>query len=148
MTLDRLSLFRRYHANMAVRRGWPEREKTDESYWQTFVEGAGAFGREFLYFEQGRLIAVGLADVLPSSLSSVYFFHDPELRNRGLGIFSILTQMRFAQNHGLEAQYLGYWVEECQSMAYKRQFRPHQILQGRPGDLEDPIWLNSDPETE
>ncbi|HKQ40385.1 MAG TPA: arginyltransferase, partial [Verrucomicrobiae bacterium] len=40
--------------------------------------------------------------------------------------------------------YLGYRVAGCRSMEYKAQFRPHELLQGRPLDHEAPVWNKTD----
>ncbi len=108
-----------------------------------FLIGDGGFAREFLYFDRDRLIGVALADVVSEALSSIYFFHDPEWRSRALGVFSILQQLQFARDHGLRRQYLGYWISECQSMSYKSQYRPHEILQHYPADEEEPTWIRA-----
>lgn len=137
---EHVRLYNAYHADMHVRKGWPWREITAFAYEQTFVQGGEGFAREFLYWEEDQLVGIGLADVLPTALSSVYFFHDPQLRSRGLGVFSILQQLRFCQQHGLRHQYLGYWVAGCDSMAYKSHYRPHELLRHFPADDEVPDW--------
>lgn len=48
-----------------------------------------------LYRIDGKLIAVGVLDVLPESISSVYFFYDPEYEFLNLGTYSAL---RFVKN--------------------------------------------------
>jgi leucyl-tRNA---protein transferase len=135
-----LALYNAYHEDMRRRRGWPGQEMTAETYEMAFLAEIGDFAREFLYFDGNRLIGVGLVDVLPDALSSVYFYHDPEYRARGLGVFSILQEIEFARGQGIRHQYLGYWIAECQSMAYKSQYGPHEILEGLPADDEPPVW--------
>ena len=61
--------------------------------------------------------------------SAVYTFFEPDADDRGLGTFSILQQIAEAQRRGLRYLYLGYWIPDCQKMAYKARFRPLQILQ-------------------
>ena len=141
VTRDHLHLCNAYHWDMHFRRGWPQQTVTAVSYRERFVAGENGFAREFLYFERGRLVGVGLADVVSEALSSVYFFHDPGWRPKAPGVFSVLQQARFAQEHGLRYQYLGYWIEECQSMSYKSNYRPHEILQWYPADNEEPMWV-------
>jgi arginine-tRNA-protein transferase len=82
-------------------------------------------------------------DLLADSLS-LYFFHEPATRSSGLGVFSLLQELRFARERGLRHHYLGYWVAECQSMAYKAQYGPHEILQRFPADHEAPVWLRAE----
>ena len=75
----------------------------------------------------GALIAVAITDVLPTGLSAVYTFFDPEERQRSLGTFAILHQIEYARALGLPHVYLGYWIQESPQMAYKSQFRPAQV---------------------
>jgi arginine-tRNA-protein transferase len=140
VTPDHLRLYRAYHEDMHYRRGWPLYAVTEARYHESFLAGDHDFAREFLYFDGEQLVGVGLADVVADALSSVYFFNDPAWRPRALGVFSILQQLRFAQEHGLRYQYLGYWIAESQSMSYKSRYRPHEILLQYPADDEEPIW--------
>lgn len=141
VTEAHIDLYNRYHADMATRRGWRGEATTPEQYIESFLEGDADFLREFLFHEHGRLVGVAISDVLPHSASSAYFFHDPSLRARALGVNAILEQIEYARAHDLHHQYLGYWVEGCASMEYKTQFRPHEILQGWPDDDEEPVWV-------
>ena len=142
-TLSRahLQLYDAYHADMHQRRGWPLQRTDPMDYFQSYVEGAWDFAREFLYYDHGRLVGVGLADVTPEALSSVYFFHDPAWRPQAPGVFSVLQQLAYAQRHGLRYHYLGYWIAGCPSMAYKAQYRPHELLLHYPPDHVEPTWL-------
>lgn len=84
---------------------------------------------EFCYRDaSSRLLAVGICDVDGNSLSSVYFYYDPDEARRGLGTFGALEELAFAQAEGIDYYYLGYWVEGCSAMQYKRSFRPHELL--------------------
>lgn len=84
---------------------------------------------EFTYRgPQGDLLAVGLCDLAPESLSSVYFYFDPDARARSLGTFGALWELHFAARHGVPHYYLGFWVEGCSAMTYKANFRPYELL--------------------
>ena len=143
VTMEHLRLYNAYHEDMHRRRDWRRQTMTEESYEQTFLAGDNGFAREFLYLDEDRLVGVGLVDMVADALSSVYFFHDPRLRSKALGVFSILHELQFAKEQGLRYQYLGYWISECQSMSYKAQYRPHEILQQYPADDEEPTWTRS-----
>ncbi len=140
LTEAHLTLHARYHDDMAERRGWPAKRTSAYDYHYTFVDGFEDFGWELLLLLDGRLVGVSLVDILPTAISSVYSYYDPELRQRGLGVFSILHQIAHAKKRGLEFAYLGYWVEGNASMRYKINYRPNQILQVRPKDEEEPGW--------
>lgn len=83
---------------------------------------------------EGRLLAVGICDLCPSVLSSVYLYFDPAESPRGLGTFAALHEIEFARQRGLIHYYLGFWVEGCGAMAYKRNFVPNEVLH------PDGIW--------
>jgi len=143
VTMEHLRLYNAYHEDMHERRAWRRQSMTEESYAETFLAGDNGFAREFLYLDEDRLVGVGLVDMVADALSSVYFFHDPLWRSQALGVFSILHELQFAKEQGLRYQYLGYWISECQSMSYKAQYRPHEILQQYPADDEEPTWTRS-----
>ena len=51
----------------------------------------GCFHMKYEY--ENRLIAVGVIDIVPDGLSSVYFFYDPEFKKYRLGVFSSLIEI-------------------------------------------------------
>lgn len=140
-TVDHVRLYNAYHEDMSERKNWSRQTHNIASYYENFVAGEWEFAREFQYRVNGRLIGVALADVTSQALSSIYFYHDPDWRPKGPGVFSILQQNLHAQQLGLTYQYLGYWVAQSHSMAYKSQYRPHEILIHYPADTETPVWL-------
>jgi arginine-tRNA-protein transferase len=84
---------------------------------------------EFCYREKdGRLVAVGICDVLGDALSSVYCFYDTLEGRRGLGTYTALYELAYAKRQRLRYYYLGYFVSGCQAMRYKASFRPCELL--------------------
>jgi arginine-tRNA-protein transferase len=75
-----------------------------------------------------RLMAVGILDVEPEALSTVYSYFDPDERARGLGTFNVLWTLEHARARGIPYVYLGYYVAGSASMSYKARFRPHELL--------------------
>ena len=140
VTTEIVSLYNRYHRFMQEHRGWPLQQCTTESYADSFLSGAASHGRQWLYFDGGRLAGAALMDQVPGAISLVYCFYDPDWRDRSPGTFSILNQLLYARSVNLEYAYLGYWIEACPSMSYKRRFRPHEILREYPRDDEKPVW--------
>lgn len=140
ITLDHLSLYNRYHADMALRKGWRETPIGPFDYHRTFVEGRQGFGHELLYLDGNRLLGVALLDILPSAVSAVYCYYEPDERRRGLGVFSILQHVALARARRLPRFYLGYWIEGNDSMRYKARYHPHELLEGRPDGEEPPCW--------
>ncbi len=85
---------------------------------------------------KGQLLGIAVVDRLADGLSAIYTFFDPEQQHRSLGIYAILWQIEQARELGLPYVYLGYWIKQCQKMAYKIQFRPLELyVNGRWTDL-------------
>lgn len=74
------------------------------------------------------LLGVAVSDRLDDGLSAVYTFFDPELPDRGLGVYSILWEIREARRQGLEWLYLGYWIADSPKMRYKTDYRPLEFF--------------------
>ena len=77
---------------------------------------------------EDKLVACLLVDEMRDGLSLVYSFFDPDMPMRSLGSYIILDQIARAKKIGLPHIYLGYLIEDCQKMAYKKRFRPLQCL--------------------
>lgn len=89
------------------------------------------------YFLDDRLIATGFLDVSSTSLSSVYFIYDTDYMNYRLGTFSIIREAAYGLERGLNYYYLGYYVKENRSMAYKNCFHINEKMDWTTG-----IWIN------
>jgi len=77
------------------------------------------------------LVAVGVIDVLPTGLSSVYLFYHPSFSHElvALGKYAILKEIEFARDTlQVPNYYLGYYIESCQKMRYKAEYKPSQML--------------------
>lgn len=141
---QRLDLYARWHAMREAERGWPASPITAAEYEMQFCFPHPC-AREFRYFDGPKLIAIGYVDETPAALSSIYFFFDPALQHLSLGTASILCEIAAARERRLRHLYLGYRVLGCPSMQYKMQFRPHELLRGRPADNEVPEWVKEQP---
>jgi arginyl-tRNA--protein-N-Asp/Glu arginylyltransferase len=125
---EKLDLYDRYHAFQAEHKGWPEHPAKDEpSYVESFVDNPFST-KEYCYYFEGRLVGVGYVDDLPGAMSAIYFFYEPQERHRGLGSWHILSLLDQAAARSIPHVYLGYYVADCPSMAYKSRFRPHELL--------------------
>ena len=85
------------------------------------------------YYLDGKLVMVGVVDLLPRYVSSVYVFYDPAIMFLSPGVVSALYEIAYTrQLHALApsvAVYcLGYYVHNCQKMRYKGQYRPSYLL--------------------
>ncbi len=140
MSKMHLELFTKYHEHMKTKRGWENQPINARNYYTSFVHGYNNFGYEVLYFDGDKLIAVDLIDILPDGISSIYFYYDPDYAGYSLGKYSLYNQIIFAKKKNLSWIYLGYYVESCQSLAYKKEYAPLLMLNGRPEEEDPPIW--------
>ena len=136
---ERVALFHAWHANRERTRGWRPTTMNLREYALTFCT-PNMCAREMAYFEGERLVGIGLVDVTPRALSSIYFFYHPEIAVSSLGVASVLFEIEWARRMGCTHLYLGYRVSNCPSTAYKAQYGPHELLFGRPGGEEEPVW--------
>lgn len=128
----KLDLYDRYHAFQTEAKGWPAHPAKDAAeYRQAFVDNPFPI-EEWCYYLAGRLIGVGYVDAVPAGLSAIYFFYDPDERHRSLGTWNVLSILAEAARRQIEYVYLGYYVADCPSVAYKSNFLPNQLL-GRDG---------------
>ena len=135
-----LNLFKKYHLHMRDKKDWNYSEPSPEHYYQSFVDGHGDFGYEVLYFDEDKLIAIDLIDILEDGISSIYFYYDPDYGAYSLGKFSLYKQIKFAIKSAKKWIYLGYYVAECPSLSYKSEYKPYLTLEGRPSLYEDSTW--------
>jgi len=138
----RLDLYARWHAEREGVRGWEPNEQTRERYGLEFAFPHPC-ARETAFYDDdagGRLVGLGLFDEMPASLSAVFFFHDPGYARMSLGVANVLSLVADARAAGKPHVYLGYRVEGCESLRYKGNYRPHEVLVGRPAADAIPVW--------
>ncbi|KAF8006275.1 hypothetical protein BT93_K0537 [Corymbia citriodora subsp. variegata] len=109
--------------------------------------GFGSFHQS--YFIDGRLVAVGVVDILPKCLSSQYLFWDPDFAFLSLGKYSALQEINCVKENqfhcpSLQYYYLGYYIHSCSKMRYKAAYRPSELLcplrfQWVPFDVAKPL---------
>lgn len=141
---DHVALYNAWHDDMTARRHWRRQQTTEEDYSDAFLAGRWESAYEMLYYDGPQLVGVGLVDVVGDALSSIYFFHDPAWRPRGPGTYSVLREIEFCRKTGRRWCYLGYWISECPSMAYKNRFTPCEILSEFGPDDAEPVWIAAD----
>nr|AEE62793.1 unknown [Dendroctonus ponderosae] len=93
--------------------------------------GYGSFHQQ--YWIDDKLIAVGVIDILPGCLSSVYFFYDPDYRDLTLGTYGSLREIQLVldlQNKipNFKYYYMGFYIHSCPKMRYKGKLNPSYLL--------------------
>lgn len=141
---ERLNLYHAWHSSRERDRGWPASPIDAKEYFLQFAY-PHACAREVAYYEQtprgSRLVGIGICDESRLGWSAAYFFYSPDAAEHSLGTANVLFQIEWAQRRNIPHVYLGYCVSSCASLRYKANFRPHEILVGRPGIGEEPRWM-------
>ncbi|XP_030760582.1 arginyl-tRNA--protein transferase 1 isoform X5 [Sitophilus oryzae] len=97
------------------------------------VEGPGYGSFHQQYWIDDKLIAVGVIDILPGAVSSVYFFYDPDYRSLTLGTYGSLRELQLVQDlcskvPDLQYYYMGFYIHSCPKMRYKGRLKPSFLL--------------------
>lgn len=133
------ALYKRYLASRHNEHGNLELEADDfmgflGSHWchTHFVE----------FRNEGALFAVAVVDQVENGLSAVYTFFDPDFSDYSPGVYAVLWQIEHARQLKLDWLYLGFWIKQCQKMAYKSNYQPLQLFDGKqwvdyPGDEDE-----------
>lgn len=93
--------------------------------------GFGSFHQQ--YWVDDCLVAVGVVDILPNSLSSKYLFWDPDLGALSLGKMTSMMEIDWIRTvsktcPSLQYYYLGFYIHTCHRMKYKADFGPADLL--------------------
>jgi leucyl-tRNA---protein transferase len=116
-----------YHRYISLRHADGDMYPPDREQYEAFLNGVWDCTRNFRFYNKGSLVAVAVVDKLEDGLSAIYTFFDPDADKRSLGAYAILWEVEQARAMGLEYLYLGYWIRNCQKMAYKSDYRPLQV---------------------
>ena len=85
------------------------------------------------YLIDGKIFAVGVLDVLPKGVLCEYLYYDPYYRFITPGVYTALYEMCLAQkfykvNPQMEFYYMGFYVQSCPKMNYKRHYSFSELL--------------------
>jgi arginine-tRNA-protein transferase len=92
---------------------------------------SGLYGEELLklqgpihecYFIDDKMIAIAVLDILPTTISSVYFIWDPDYAHLGLGTVSAIREISMAKLLQKHHYYMGFYIADCEKMVYKAKF--------------------------
>jgi arginyl-tRNA---protein transferase len=97
----------------------------------------GAFHQ--MYRLDGRLIAMGVIDLLPGCVSGVYFIYHSDFDKWAFGKLSALREACLALEGHYDYYYMGYYIHSCTKMRYKNDYPPQYFL-----DLDSLEWIPLD----
>ncbi|KAK4540644.1 hypothetical protein LTR36_008975 [Oleoguttula mirabilis] len=80
------------------------------------------------YRLDGRLVAMGVLDLLPHGVSGVYFLYHHDFEKWSFGKLSALRETVLALEGGYEYYYMGYYIHGCKKMRYKGDYKPQFVL--------------------
>uniref|UniRef100_UPI00398F3486 arginyl-tRNA--protein transferase 1-like n=1 Tax=Pristiophorus japonicus TaxID=55135 RepID=UPI00398F3486 len=93
--------------------------------------GYGSFIEQFLL--DGKIIALGLLDILPEGINSQYLCYHPDYSSLSLGVYSALREIALTQRLNakvprMKYYYLGPYVHSCIKVKYKLLYQPTELL--------------------
>ncbi|KAK3603003.1 hypothetical protein CHS0354_016818 [Potamilus streckersoni] len=93
--------------------------------------GYGSFHQQFIL--DGKIICVGVIDILPYCVSSKYLYYDPDYDFLSLGTYSALREIAFVRElnkyaKDLKYYYMGFYIYTCPKMRYKGQYFPSFLM--------------------
>ena len=88
----------------------------------------------FIHRIDGKIVAVGIWDILPTSLSSVYLYYDTDYQFLDLGVFTAIREIEYMKSfHDLidknfKYYMMGFYCETVQKLRYKGFYHPTELL--------------------
>lgn len=129
------NVYKKYQ--MAIHKESPSKCSLDQ--FKRFLCNSSLIGKsEFGAFHQqyvvdGKIIAVGVIDILPHCVSSVYLYYDPDYAFLSPGTLTSLYEIAFtrqmqAKVTALKFYYMGFYIHSCPKMRYKAKYQPSWLL--------------------
>jgi hypothetical protein len=80
------------------------------------------------YRLDGRLVAMGVLDLLPHCVSGVYFVYHSDFEQYNFGKMSAVREAALTLEEGYQYYYMGFYIHSCAKMRYKGEYRPQHLL--------------------
>lgn len=80
------------------------------------------------YRLDGKLVAVGVLDLLPHAVSGVYFMYHESIHTWNPGKISALRETALAAEEGYQWYMMGFYIHNCKKMKYKVEYHPQYVL--------------------
>lgn len=138
-TEERYQLFRHYQMHVhnegedEIDRKQFKRFLCENPFIGTQQHGTEGFSGAFhqLYYHKEKLIGIGVLDILPNCISSVYFIWHQDYGKFGMGKIASLQEIGLSIELDKPYYYMGYYIHSCPKMKYKGQYRPSYLLEPR-----------------
>jgi len=132
---ESLSVYQKYQMSV---HGDTEDKCTDKQFRRFLcsspLQNNGELGSFHMqYLIDDRIVAVGVLDVLPRCVSSVYLYYDPAFDFLSLGTLTSLLEISFVKelatttNPSITFYYLGFYIHSCPKMKYKGKYYPSYL---------------------
>ena len=88
----------------------------------------------FIHRIDGKIVAVGIWDILPTCLSSVYLYYDTDYQFLDLGVFTAIREIEYAKSfhdlidNNFKYYMMGFYCETVQKLRYKGFYQPTELL--------------------
>ncbi|KAK9482310.1 arginine-tRNA-protein transferase [Lipomyces starkeyi] len=81
-----------------------------------------------MYYLDDQLIAMAVLDILPDTISGVYFMCREEYSKYSLGKLSACREIALSLEEQRTYYHIGLYIYSCQKMKYKASFGPSELL--------------------
>ena len=117
-----------YERYISLRHADGDMYPASEDQYRSFLLSPWSNSLFVSLYKEEQLLSVAVTDQQQHGLSAIYTFFEPTETKRSLGTLSILQQISLCQELALPYLYLGYWIRDCEKMAYKINYRPTELF--------------------
>ena len=117
-----------YERYISLRHADGDMYPASEDQYRSFLLSPWSNSLFVSLYKDEQLLSVAVTDQQQHGLSAIYTFFEPTETKRSLGTLSILQQISLCQELELPYLYLGYWIRDCDKMAYKINYRPTELF--------------------
>ncbi len=117
---------RLYNRHKVLRGLGDENGLIDRDGYLAFLVETCCDSFEMRFYRETELVGVAVVDRGNTSLSAMYCYYEPDLKHLSIGTYAILKQLEICHKRSMRFLYLGLYVENSATMAYKARFFPHQ----------------------
>ncbi|CAI2360824.1 unnamed protein product [Moneuplotes crassus] len=101
----------------------------DEGVWPTFH---GSY--HMYHYLDDEVFAIGVIDITPNVISSVYFMHNAKFNFLSPGVIGAVREIEYINrirkdfDEQMKFYLMGFYIQDCQKSIYKGEYYPSQLL--------------------